>query len=298
MRLLITPDALRDPLGQRLAKDGEVTDDLPTDLTKAMDTMVVRRQQPVRLDVEGDQGLFHLARGCPLGCRFCSLLYLWRRRPFTELYSNREEILDRVAEAARAHPEVRFVVGEATDMLAHPLLTEALLEAVDRLAGHAKLEFLTRRAEIDPLLRRDPKGTVTVGVSLTTATHLEPGASSPEERVRALRRAQEHGYGTLLNLAPLFPGEPLGPVLDLVERHLQPDRIECEAHWQKSVEFEVMEALGWPTDDLKRGRQERQGLWTTSLPEGLEADLRRRFPRSALHFQPPPEPEWRPTAMK
>lgn len=294
MRLLITPDALQDPLGQRLAEHGEVTADLPTDLRHAFDTIVVRRQDPVRLEVEGDQGLFHLARGCPLGCRFCSLLYLYRRRPYTELYSNREEILATVAEAATRHPATRFVVGEATDMLAHPLLTEALLEAIDRLAGHARLEFLTRRAGIDPLLARDPRGTVTFGISLTTRTELEPGASPPQERVRALARAQEHGYGTLLNLAPLFPGDDLGPLLDLVD--VQPDRIECEAHWQKSVEFEVMAALGWPTG--KAHLREHEGLWTAPLPEGLEAELRRRFPRAALHFQPPPEPAWRPTLLK
>lgn len=294
MRLLITRDALQDPLGQRLAAQGEVTAELPTDLQGAFDTIVVRRQQPVRLELEGDQGLFHLARGCPLACRFCSLLYLYRRRPYVELYSNREEILATVAEAATRHPQTRFIVGEATDMLAHPLLTEALLDAVDRLAGHARLEFLTRRAEVDPLLARDPRGTVTFGISLTTRTELEPGASPPAERIRALARAQTHGYGTLLNLAPLFPGDDLRPLLDLVD--VQPDRIECEAHWQKSVEFEVMEALGWP---LNRAHlAERQGLWTTRLPEGLPGELRRRFPRAALHFQPPPEPEWRPTLLK
>lgn len=266
--------------------------------------VVRRRQDPVRLNREGDQVLFHLARGCPLRCRFCSLLWTVPRRPHVEAFTNVEEILEAVAGAAE--PGLRFVVGEATDALAlEPelgSLSRAVLFFAERLAGVCTLEFLTRSAAVEPLLRLDPRGAVWFGSSLTppsVASRWEPSAAPVADRLRALKRMTEAGYLPLVSLAPVFPWpgweREYASLLDALP--VEPLRVEVEGYWQKEMEYAVMESLGWDPSPLREGTVAhgpfRIPARHAEIRGFLEPELRRRFPRAELHFQPLPDPSFR-----
>lgn len=212
---------------------------------------------------------FHLAAGCPLHCSYCTLLYHLPRRPYLKAYANTDEILAAVERWVDRSPDpvTVMVVGDNTDVLALEPLLGTLFETIEffgrRLRGRARLEFLSKAPEVECILSADHRGATSVGYSLNTPRVIravEHATASLEERLAALRRALAAGYHIFLNFAPLFPypgwEEEYGELLERCRDELgsaegfseEKVRLECELHWQKEEEVELVRRLYPHTD--------------------------------------------------
>ncbi|MBM3465732.1 MAG: hypothetical protein FJX76_26880, partial [Armatimonadetes bacterium] len=252
-------------------------------------TLVVKRFHPIRFEYIDDLGdcLFHLARGCPLHCAYCSLTYRVPARPYIEVFANVDEILaalDRLREEM-ARP-LRFIIGDYSDVLAVEPWTGSLRQVIAHFAAHhqgrSRLEFLTKSDAIAPLLEVDPAGTTWCGYSISARTveaGLERGVAPVETRLACLRKAVDAGYHPLVNIAPVlhYPGwrEEHAALLDDLATALRASprfdertlRVECEAHWQKAMEFPILERM-YPGADLgllRLGKEERPGVEGTAV---------------------------------
>lgn len=292
-------------------------------------TLVLRVLRPVSLELFEDLGdvVFHLARGCPTHCQYCSLTFKIPQKPYIEVFANLEEILAALDEfrAAKDRP-LRFVVGDYSDVVELEPATGLLTRVVQHFAAHhqgrSRLEFLTKSPWIDSLLAVDPRGTTSIGYSLNperVGGVLELATAPLSQRLQCLRRALDAGYDALVNIAPVFyyPGwqDDYLSLLDRLESALKGSprfreerlRVECEAHWQKDGEYALLSSL-YPGADhslLRAGKvrapaPDGSALWVyppevyAEFTGFFDRELHRRFPRAELdEFVPAPDPGYR-----
>jgi DNA repair photolyase len=164
-------------------------------------------------------------RGCSFGCRYCYARYTheflgfedplaFERRIFIKLGA--PEVLEHEATQQRlaARP---IAIGTATDPYqpaeARYRLTRGILEVLARYHG-LELSITTKSAlivrDIDVLRRLAERSRLRVHVSLITtdralARRLDPGAPSPERRLRTVSALADAGVPTGLNAMPILP---------------------------------------------------------------------------------------------
>ena len=160
--------------------------------------------------------------GCAHGCTYCYAAFMKRftghREPWGEFVDVKINALELVPKDLRGK---RILFSSVTDpyqpLEAKYRLTRGLLE---RLVGRgAKVEVLTKSVLV--LRDADLLGELgaTVGMSISTLREwkmLEPKASPPEARLRALEKLHSMGIRTYAFISPIIPG--ITELEEIVER--------------------------------------------------------------------------------
>jgi DNA repair photolyase len=157
--------------------------------------------------------------GCAHACVYCYACFMRRFSGHTERWGTFVDVKTNAVGLLRAqmprHPAVRVMLSSVTDCYqpieAKHRLTRGCLEELVRYP-FAEVSILTKSA----LVTRDldilrTMSNVRVGMTLTTldtavAHWIEPGATPPAGRLRALRTLADAGVATWAFLGPLLPG--------------------------------------------------------------------------------------------
>jgi DNA repair photolyase len=180
--------------------------------------------------------VLNFGSNCPFDCSYCFLQEYVANNPALKVYTNAADGLAELDRVLRAHTERTFRVGtgELIDSLALDHLTDQTCELVPFFATrpNAVLELKTKSAQIDNLLRLDPKDRVVVSWSVNAGVVCdtdEIGTASLAARLAAARRVQDAGYRVGLHFDPLiaFDGWEAAyrAAIDLVFAHVDPRRV-------------------------------------------------------------------------
>jgi DNA repair photolyase len=183
-------------------------------------TIITRNDSP---DISFDRSI-NPYRGCEHGCVYCyarpTHCYLGHSAGLdfeTKLYAKPDaaKLLERELANPRYQPAT-IALGTNTDPY-QPIerernITRSILEVLER-TGHpvgivTKSALVTR--DIDILARMAERGLAKVALSVTTldkhiARAMEPRASTPPNRLEAVRRLSEAGIPTAVMVAPVIP---------------------------------------------------------------------------------------------
>ena len=164
-------------------------------------------------------------RGCSFGCRYCYARYTheflgleeplaFERQIFVKLGAGRVLEQEATERRLRARP---IALGTATDPYqpaeAHYGLTREILEVLARYRG-LELSITTKSAlvvrDLDLLCRIHERSQLSIHVSLITphrhlARVLDPGAPTPERRLRTVQSLAEAGLRVGVNAMPILP---------------------------------------------------------------------------------------------
>ena len=147
---------------------------------------------------------------CPFDCRYCFLQGMFTSANYV-LFVNYEDFVTEIEQVCAEHSEpVHLFSGYDCDSLALEPLSNFAAHFVAALAtiDNAVLELRTKSTQIRSLLTDTPDPGVIVAMSLApeiVAVNLEHGAPPLSERLRALRRVQDHGFRIGLRFDPIIP---------------------------------------------------------------------------------------------
>jgi spore photoproduct lyase len=236
-RVVISPDALAEPFGQRMVERIE-TLGLPverlknnrvTGLRGADDRETYRIAKNTLAIVNAPPGAFkfqpippsadwqvNLAEGCPAHCQYCYLAGSLSGPPVVRAFANLPRLLENTAHYETPGRQTTFEVSCYTDVLGIEHLTGSLAECI-RYFGQrpeAQLRFVTKYDAVDSLLSLPHHGCTRARVSLNAepvARRLEGGTSSVTARLQGLRKlalpveAGGGGYPIGIIIAPIMP---------------------------------------------------------------------------------------------
>ncbi|MBC7364901.1 MAG: hypothetical protein H5U07_10265 [Candidatus Aminicenantes bacterium] len=206
-----------------------------------------------------------LDQNCPLDCSYCILQAYLNGRPLV-LSVNRIE-LEKEAQkflSQKRKVTIRIGTGELTDSLALDWLTENSLFLIDLFKGAERclLEFKTKTADIENLLKIKPEANVVIAWSLNPEKIIameERGTASLLARLVAAKRAVNHGYKVGFHFDPIihYEGwkEDYAEVVKMIFKYIP------------------VEAICWVS------------LGTLRFPPGLPDVARYRFKDSKLYEQ-------------
>ncbi|MDQ7093102.1 radical SAM protein [Desulfosporosinus sp. PR] len=159
--------------------------------------------------------------GCVHGCVYCYASFMCRFTghqekwgEFLDVKINFPAVLAKQLSGRRVKPEGKVLLGSVTDAY-QPVEAryEITRSSLKILADYQmlKVNILTKSALVErdiAILRQMPceVGFTITSLDLKTAQVFEPGASSPQRRVDALRQLIRAGIPVWVFIAPLLPG--------------------------------------------------------------------------------------------
>lgn len=152
-----------------------------------------------------------LVTGCPGMCQYCYLNTNLGKKPYTRLYVNIDEILQKAgAYIAARQPDITVFEASATaDPVPVEFLSGALSKAIDFFAGEefGRLRLATKFPCPNSILSAEHRGHTRIRYSLNTpdiiARH-ERRTPSLNERIDGLNEVIDRGYPAGILLAPVF----------------------------------------------------------------------------------------------
>ncbi len=156
----------------------------------------------------GQYYLFHEI-DCKYDCEYCYLQYYFQTK-VPVIFVNRDEVLSKIEEVLKSHPNPYFHVGEVCDALAFDPLTDFSLEISDLFSRYQNgvIEFRTKSTNIQNLLSSRcgaknmiPSWTLSPERVVNAVEHKTPSLG---ERLDAARRCQDAGYKVGVRLDPII----------------------------------------------------------------------------------------------
>lgn len=246
--------AVRDlPLTRRILEKlpvvpTEIIDDAkrlkrPTDITWAKKGLILarRRADPLKefrmVAASGGRPYYSLdlISNCHLECTYCILQSYLENNPLITVFTNIEEILDRLEGQLARIPEGSVVgTGRIADSLALDDVTGQARFLVPLFARQKKalLELKTKSDQIENLLGLNHGGRTVVGWSIGPPPIVESEefkTASLEERLAAARRVSEEGYPVAFHFDPMIVHEGwrrhYGRLLQEIFDQIPPEKI-------------------------------------------------------------------------
>jgi len=179
---------------------------------------LVMRIKPSRIEyVEHN---LNFANFCPHNCQYCYMTPLRGKREPTIDFDFPE--LRRQLE--RFEPKGDILLSSSHDPMASKELREVCFTILSIISKEApsimpKIRFLSKAGEFPALFI---PWNLKFGQTITTLREdirllVEPGASSVQDRIKALKKAKEHGKFTWISFEPCFKGTNIPRVLELIE---------------------------------------------------------------------------------
>ena len=153
--------------------------------------------------------------GCPHGCVYCYAEFMNRSSHQTEAWGSFVDVKIRSAAHRPINLQNKNIFLSSITDCYNPLeenykLTRQLLMQLQHSGAHigilTKSSLVTRDIDI---FKRLPN--ITIGLSMNTTrddirADIEPGTSSVEERLQALKILHENNIYTYVHMSPIFPG--------------------------------------------------------------------------------------------
>ncbi len=170
-------------------------------------------------------------RGCSFGCRYCYARYTHEFLGLSDPLDFERQIFVKTgagsvlaAEASQSRLQARpIAIGTATDPYqpaeAKYELTRGILEVLARFRG-LEIGIITKSAlivrDLDLLVQIHERSRLTISVSLVTpyrtlARKLDPGAPTPERRLKTVQTLARAGLQVGINALPILPAINDGP---------------------------------------------------------------------------------------
>ena len=164
-------------------------------------------------------------RGCSFGCRYCYARYTHEFLGLSDPLDFERQIFVKTgagsvlaAEASQSKLQARpIAIGTATDPYqpaeAKYAVTRSILEVLARFRG-LEIGIITKSAlivrDLDLLVRICERSRLTISVSLITpfrtlARKLDPGAPTPERRLKTVQTLAQAGLPVGINALPILP---------------------------------------------------------------------------------------------
>lgn len=213
-RVVITPDALAEPFGQKIL-ERVAQYNLPVEVMKnnritglrganeketykiAKNTMAIVNAPPSAFTLRpippSADFQFHLAEGCPAHCQYCYLAGSLQGPPAIRVFANLPQILENTKHYQLQKEVTSFEASCYTDPLSIEHLTGSLEETIKFFATRAgnHLRFVTKFDAVDSLLNIEHNGRTRWRISLnapSVSQRLEGGTASLTSRINALRK--------------------------------------------------------------------------------------------------------------
>ncbi|HEY7166865.1 MAG TPA: radical SAM protein [Candidatus Binatia bacterium] len=155
--------------------------------------------------------VINFASNCPMDCSYCYLQDYLSENAALKAYSNVDDLIAEADALLTKHRGFLFRIGtgEITDSLALDPVIGFSREVVPFFAEQPNvlLELKTKSDCVDALLGIDPKDRVVVSWSMNPQRVIdeeEHGTASLEERLKAARLCQEHGYRLGFHFDPII----------------------------------------------------------------------------------------------
>lgn len=152
-----------------------------------------------------------LVTGCPGMCQYCYLNTNLGKKPYTRLYVNIDEILQKAKRYIQdREPDITVFEASATsDPVPVESFSGALAKAIKFFAGedYGRLRLATKFPCPDSILSAEHAGHTRIRYSLNTPlviSRYERRTPSLKERVAALGQVMDRGYPAGVLLAPVF----------------------------------------------------------------------------------------------
>lgn len=152
-----------------------------------------------------------LISGCSGMCEYCYLNTQLGKRPYTKIYVNVDEILEKALNYINERkPKTTTFEGAATsDPIPTEEYTGAMKTAIEFFGSneYSYFRFVTKFSNIDSLIGAKHNGRTTIRFSLNTnkiINEFERGTDSFIERIEAAKKLYDDGYKVGFIIAPVF----------------------------------------------------------------------------------------------
>lgn len=152
-----------------------------------------------------------LVSGCMGMCEYCYLNTRMGKKPYTKVYVNIDEILNRADKYAKERqPNITVFEGAATS---DPIPVEPYTKNLEKCILHfgksqnSYFKFVTKFTDIDNLLNIEHNGKTTIRFSINTdkiINKFEHGTPKFKDRINAAMKILNTGYNMGFIIAPVF----------------------------------------------------------------------------------------------
>jgi len=172
--------------------------------------------------------LVPVSNGCPYYCTYCYLAFVYRKyAPFIKININYDTMFRQIRKTlAHSQGKISFNMGEMLDSLALDHITNLTTMLIPFFSVFTSgfLMLLTKSNNIDNLLSIDPNEQTIISWSLNSQQIIETyelGTADLDERIKAAKQCQDHGYRIRIRIDPgiIYPNWQAG-YADLIRKTL------------------------------------------------------------------------------
>ncbi|AVP62927.1 spore photoproduct lyase [Clostridium botulinum] len=152
-----------------------------------------------------------LVSGCMGMCEYCYLNTQMGKRPYTKVYVNTEEILNKAEKYSKERlPEITVFEGAATsDPIPVEPYSHSLKDTIEFFGKkpNMKFRFVTKFADVDSLVNLNHNGNTTIRFSINTDNvikNFEHRTPLVLDRLEAAKKIAKAGYSLGFIIAPVF----------------------------------------------------------------------------------------------
>lgn len=152
-----------------------------------------------------------LVSGCNGMCEYCYLNTQLGKRPYTKVYVNIDEILEKAFKYVEERkPDKTIFEGAATsDPIPTERYTGALRKCIEKFGENelSYFRFVTKFSDVDTLIGAKHNGHTTIRFSINTKKVIEGferGTESFQKRIEASKKLYDDGYNIGFIIAPVF----------------------------------------------------------------------------------------------
>jgi len=188
----------------------------------------LQNQAPSKVNCCPYYKLVPISNGCPYYCTYCYLAFVYRKfSPFIKININYDTMFKQIRKTlAGSSGKISFNMGEMLDSLALDHITNLTTILVPFFSTFPRgfLMLLTKSSNVDNLLAIKPNNQTVVSWSLNSQSIIETcelGTASLDERIKAAKLCQNHGYRIRFRIDPgiLYPNWQTG-YADLIRKAL------------------------------------------------------------------------------
>ncbi|ATD55803.1 spore photoproduct lyase [Clostridium chauvoei] len=211
-----------------------------------------------------------LVSGCMGMCEYCYLNTQLGKRPYTKIYVDIDEILNKAFNYAEERlPEITIFEGSATsDPIPVENYTHALKKAIEAFGSNdnTRFRFVSKFNEVHELLGIKHNGHTTIRFSINTNEIIkkyEHGTNLIDERLEAAKKIKEAGYKLGFIIAPVFIykgwKEEYLELINKVKNMFDKEYIEFEVISHRFTERAKKNILSiYPSSTLPMSEEERK----------------------------------------
>lgn len=163
--------------------------------------------------------LVPVSNGCPYYCTYCYLAFVYRKyAPFIKININYDTMFRQIQKTlAHSQGKISFNMGEMLDSLALDHITNLTTMLIPFFSVFTSgfLMLLTKSNNINNLLSIDPNEQTIISWSLNSQQIIETyelGTADLDERIKAAKQCQDHGYRIRIRIDPgiIYPNWQAG----------------------------------------------------------------------------------------